>query len=316
MGGKDSAEVVTFLSLFAKLKEWTDDDTEDLVRLAKRDESIRNLCNDLFWAAHVLEMNERKRRELFAAPVDPKFIEAWRDYEDRFQTVVDDVVMFDLSPELVNIQPSKLPRADFQWKVADDQAEEQAQGILDAIKFAEFNAEQDWRWEKRQSDFINGILEGVAAFDRLKESTGFDLRDVFRRRALVPFILIPRSIASKQGSIERAPMLKNLKQAHDAFVFGATYAALALMRSIMEAVLRDHYKAEGKDLSERIRSARGRLPPGANEGALHRLRKLANAILHLDPTKDEDLPNMEAAKLEKEIVSLLYVLRALIEGAK
>ena len=51
-------------------------------------------------------------------------------------------------------------------------------------------------------------------------------------------------------------MLKNLQEAHDAFVFGATYAALALMRSIMEAVLRDHYRADGKDLSERIRNPR------------------------------------------------------------
>ena len=91
---------------------------------------------------------------------------------------------------------------------------------------------------------------------------------------------------------------------------------LALMRSIMETVLRDHYRAEGKDLSERIRSARGRLPPGASEAALHRLRKLANAVLHLDREKDEGLPSMNEVRLEKEIVSLLFVLRALIEGAK
>jgi hypothetical protein len=111
-------------------------------------------------------------------------------------------------------------------------------------------------------------------------------------------------------------MLKNLQQAHDAFVFGATYAALALMRSIMEAVLRDHYDAVGKDLSELIRSARSRLPRGANEAALHRLRKLANAVLHLDLEKDEGLPAMDDARLEKEIIWLLFVLRELIEGAR
>jgi uncharacterized protein DUF4145 len=51
---------------------------------------------------------------------------------------------------------------------------------------------------------------------------------------------------------------------------------LALMRSILEAVLRDHYGAEGEDLSERINQAR-QLPSGASVAALHRLRKLANA---------------------------------------
>ena len=139
---------------------------------------------------------------------------------------------------------------------------------------------------------------------------------MFRRRALIPFVLVPRQIAAKHGSAEKLSMLKNLQQAHDAFVFGATYAALALMRSIMEAVLRDHYRADGKDLSERIRNARGRLPPGASEGALHRLRKQANAVLHLDHEKDEGLASMDDVRLEKEIVSLLFVVRALIEGAK
>jgi hypothetical protein len=109
-------------------------------------------------------------------------------------------------------------------------------------------------------------------------------------------------------------MFTNLQQAHDAFIYGANFAALALMRSVMEAMLRDHYRAEGTDLSERIRNARGRLPPGANEAALHRLRKLANAVLHLDREKDEGLPAMDEVRIEKEIVSLLFVLRALIEG--
>jgi hypothetical protein len=53
---------------------------------------------------------------------------------------------------------------------------------------------------------------------------------------------------------------------------------------------------------------------GANEGALHRVRKLANAILHLNPEKDEATPTI--AEVRQEIVSLLFALRALIEGAK
>ena len=66
-------------------------------------------------------------------------------------------------------------------------------------------------------------------------------------------------------------MLENLRQAHDAFVSGAPFAALALMRSILEGLLRDHYGAEGKDLSDRINQASKRLPSGASAAALHRL---------------------------------------------
>ncbi len=46
-----------------------------------------------------------------------------------------------------------------------------------------------------------------------------------------------------------------------------------------------------------------------------RYAQLANAILH-DREKDEGLPTMDEVRLEKEIVRLLFVLRALIEGAK
>jgi hypothetical protein len=59
-----------------------------------------------------------------------------------------------------------------------------------------------------------------------------------------------------------------------------------------------------------------RRPESANEAALHRLRKLANAILHLDRKRHEGLPRLDDVRLEKEIVSLLFVLRALIEGVK
>jgi Domain of unknown function (DUF4145) len=126
-------------------------------------------------------------------------------------------------------------------------------------------------------------------------------QDAFRQRALPPEVF--------------EPIRRQLGVAHRVLdVLGTPFAALALMRSIMEALLRDHYGAEGKDLEERINQARKRLPSGGNAAALHRLRRLANAILHLNPEKDEGLPKIEPIQLEKEIVSLLFVLRALIEA--
>lgn len=44
---------------------------------------------------------------------------------------------------------------------------------------------------------------------------------------------------------------------------------------------------------------------------------LANSVLHLgDKQLSSGLPNLDEEGLEKEIVRLLFVLRALIEGAK
>src|SRR3954471_9764164 len=61
--------------------------------------------------------------------------------------------------------------------------------IEEAIEFAQFNVDQDWRWDGSQETFIERVQDGLAAWDRLKQDTGFDLGGVFRRRALVPFVL-------------------------------------------------------------------------------------------------------------------------------
>jgi Domain of unknown function (DUF4145) len=155
-----------------------------------------------------------------------------------------------------------------------------------------------------------------ADWKRLKDEAGFDLRGVLRRRALVPFVLFPRHVAAQHGQAEMLSIYENLRQAHEAFIFGAPSAALALMRSILEIVLRDHYGAQGDlQLYERINRSRRLLPSSANAEALHRLRMIANAVLHLDNETKEAVPKLGPIELEKEILRLLRVLRDLIEGA-
>lgn len=310
---KDTPEIVKFMTLFARLKLYSDDAPEDLSELAANDSSVKDVCIQLSLAAHFLQVNERRARALFAAPVDPTFLAAWRDYEERFETIVSGVFLSDLLPELGTAEHSRGPKADSLWDNADDEAAEQASGIHAVLSRARTEVQDELLDDE---EFLQVLDDGLSAWDRLVKEHGLDLRGVFRRRALVPFVLVPRKIAAKHGSAEKLSMLKNLQQAHDAFVFGATYAALAMMRSIMESVLRDHYHVKGGNLEQRIDAAGGLLPRGANKAALHRLRKRANTILHLNLKEHEKLPKLDQVKLEKEIVSLLFVLRALIEGAK
>jgi hypothetical protein len=125
----------------------------------------------------------------------------------------------------------------------------------------------------------------------------------------VPFVLIPRHVSQHHGEAEKLSLLTHLQQAHDAFIFGVPFAALALMRSILETTLKKHYHATGKDLEQLIDNSRD-LPRGASKQSLHRLRHLANDILHFEKEKVR-LPNDS----ERELLSLLNVLRVLIEGA-
>jgi hypothetical protein len=309
--GKDSAEVVKFMTLFARLKEYCDDTPEDVVELAKKDDSVSKIASNLFWAGHFLRESERRHRTLFTAPVNPGFQKAWRDYEVRYEGVMAEAMLGGFPDFLNEGEADQTTKAEREWHSAALDAAEEAKAIEEAIDFAQFNVEQDWR------DFPEGYAEdiqrGIDAWTNLKKQAGFDLKAVFRRRALIPFVLVPRSVAARHGSAEKLSLLNNLQQAHDAFTYGVPHAALALMRSILEAVLRDHYGAEGSDMSERIQNARG-LPRAASATALHRLRKLANAALHLNRDDDAGLSKMDEVRLEKEIVSLLLVLRSLIEG--
>jgi hypothetical protein len=381
---KDSPEVVNFMRLFAKLREWSDDDPDSLPDVANSDESIKDLCLELLKAAGSLQKTERNDPELFKAPVDSKVISAWRDFEQRF------------ADALLMVRSNAVGAQHFmsfdwyertEWEDADYRAMDAAEAVEAIIGFADSQADAmieavaserlNWHpvnvaalpkdqkalaikvrearvaWKestKKAIELLRGeiqscsddllrsamkdqlieietevqddpmpIEEGIklamADWRSLKDEAGLDLRGVFRRRALVPFVFFPRHVASHHSQSEMLSVYQNLRQAHEAFVFGAPFAALALMRSIMEVVLRDHYRASGKDLRERISNSRKLLPNGANEAALHRLRKIANAILHLDNERNEALPKLESVQLEKELLSLLSVLRALIEGA-
>ncbi len=182
---------------------------------------------------------------------------------------------------------------------------------------------QAWTWEGGtwQEAFPVVMQSGIDTWETLKNDHGFDLQGVLRRRKLIPPVLVPRQVAEKEGDARKLSLLNNLREAQQAFIFGAPHAALAFLRSIVEAVLRDYYQAEGKNLAERITNTRG-LPAKANKWALRYLRKLANAFLHTAPKSEGNVIDKDAAQFEEmnekqkeiEMVRLFDIVRALIEG--
>ncbi|CAN1507467.1 Domain of unknown function DUF4145 [Caulobacteraceae bacterium] len=305
--GKDSSEVVKFLVSFQRLQDMIGDDPAQLEGRAIEDEALKQLCSDVFFSAWFISMDERKHRRLFATPVDAKFIAMWRRYKDNYEPIVSNVSFseLDLGPSQSSFQKSS--RAELDWAFADHEAREQVASIEAAIEFAfeEVTGDQEG-FEER---FINRIEEGCSAWSRLKGEMGFDLQGIFRRRELVPFVNIPTHVSNRHGESEKLSLLTHLQEAQEAFIFGVHFAALALMRSVLEVTLRVHYRASGKDLNERIENCEA-LPDNCSRAALHRIRMLANDILHFDSERVR-LPK----DFEKEILRLLNVLRALIEAA-
>jgi len=315
--GKDSEEVVEFMALFARLKDRCEDSPERLLALAASDSGARTLCIDLSLAVAALRVHERRAHALFAAPVDPAFLASWRDCEERYSTVLAAIFLdFDDGSSRINsAEPPVSTAAERQWEASDKQARDEASGIEEVFDFVRFNVEGGF-WDRFGSSAVEDLEDGLAGWDGFKHQTGFDLRGVFRRRALIPFILVPTDVAARYGSGHKLSMFAILQQAHDAFVYGAMYAALALMRSILEEILRVNYEAKGSNLKARIRDPSISLPAGANMNALDRIRIYGNDILHLkDRAQDSPLAKFDQSQLEREIVSLLFVLRTLIEEA-
>lgn len=311
--GKDSSEVIEFMSLFAKLKSQQGISPETLLETAKSDPAINECCMQLWAAASQLKTNERSRRELFTGPVDPKFIESWREFEKQYEFILCKIWYENELPELAPIVKYP-PPSHSKYDIANVNARMEARGIRSALDFAFHNADDDGRWIGHE-DFIEEIKEGIAAWDRLEQQIGFDLEGVFRRRALIPFVLVPRHVSDRHGNAEKTSLFKNLAEAHGAFIYGSIGGALALMRSILEAVMIKHYKAEGSNLSERINNVQHRLPRSASPDSLHRLRMRANDVLHLSGEGHKRRPRVDQEALEREIVRHLLALRALIEDA-
>jgi len=139
---------------------------------------------------------------------------------------------------------------------------------------------------------------------------------MLRRRALVPFVLVPRKVANQDGSEMRSALLQNLKEAQDAFVHGTPVACVVLLRATVEVALKEHYRSFGTTLKERIESVRGKLPLGATVRELHELRELANALLHDPSTRLRTGVGPSDAETETNVVAMLVVVRGLIEGIK
>ena len=92
------------------------------------------------------------------------------------------------------------------------------------------------------------IRGGIEAWKELMDIAGFDLEGVFRRRALTPFVRVPRHVSNRYGANDLLSLMSRLRQAQEAFVYGVPLAAFALMRVVLDLVLTNHYTAAGKDL--------------------------------------------------------------------
>lgn len=341
------SEAEEFMALFAELRKRCCDRPEDLEELAAANADILNLCRDLNAVAQKLQASEMSDALAYTSPTSPVLVNAWRSYNWYYGIGVFRAVLFgdgnvDMVPNTDAFGP------EFKWQTSALEAMRMHRDLMIMRYFAEehqLHFDEDARAIRYKLPTIGDLVEGQigiycedseskAEFDgadtwychsviaHLTETVGLDPKEAIRRRMLLPFVLVPRHVAARQGASHPGTMLTSLEEAHRAFVFGASFAALAMMRSIIEVVLRDEYKIRDGDLKDRIETAREILPPGCSAESLHQIRMMANATLHANPHGNPGtdrlnrLVNSGDQEFELEMVRLMGVLRALIEGAE
>lgn len=318
----DSEEVIIFCDLFSRIQTCCQDNPEKLIQISQLDNKLKETCLQLAKIAKVIRSKERSIPQSFAAPVNPNFIINWRDFDRRYAYLsIFDEFSFSLEcqgDDDQEISSKKIQeRFSNQYENAEFDAKMASYTINEAIKFSHEqldDIDEDYR-DDEGSNFRDVIIRGINYWEELNNCIGLDLEGVFRRRGLVPFVLFPRHIANQIEGLDKALVYRLLYEAQNAFVFGSSFASLALMRSIIELILRDFYKVTGTKLDELIQNARNALPTEANKTILTRLRLEANAILHSDHDELKRKMNRDHIGLEKEIVRLLHAVRSLIESA-
>jgi hypothetical protein len=314
---------VDFLLQFRKLRTLIDDKPADIQARAAEDDNFRSVCVNLHRTSSYIQESWDRERGRSRGPIDKHFIDAWRDFELRFQSPVCAVgfdvfkrILASIDGQYEEIPPSLLrlfmpPRPEDLLTAAAKQGKELADSLKAYLDLP--NAEN--RDEDPDRDFL--IQQGQHAWNYLTQTVGLGLDGVFRRFKMIPWTLVPRHVANKHDypgdHSAKASLFRHLQEAHAAFVFGAYYASIAMCRAVLELVLRDHYGAIGTDLERKIASVQ-RFPLGVRPLVLQKLRMRANAILHYSPEKlrgQNDNPEL----LEGEFLTFVLTLRLLIEGA-
>lgn len=350
VSAQEDREVATFLGNFSLLKEICDNDPIELANLCLTDESAIQIGAQCFSAYHDLKERENLNPSGFIHSVSRQYIGAYRDYENRYALVsllcsiaahkpeaaphikglLENVVGDSDTYEKLSGYAKSDRNDEVSWETEDERAENLCKAINTAIVFSESLAcyldadkvireQVVAREDEGLLDEIDLANEGCDALRGLDDIYGVDLKGVFRRKRLSPLVLIPSKASYGSLSPFHLTMYTALQQAQQAFLFGIHFAAISMLRSTVEVILRDYYKVGGvnregrpKDLRQMIDDARVKLPKGITTMHLHKLRIRANEILHVSPREGTSGKDSVMA-LEMEVLDHLHVVRCLIE---
>ena len=103
-----------------------------------------------------------------------------------------------------------------------NEAWERAGEVRAALDFAAKELEFCEETDSYDQRYTREIRSGIEAWKELMDIAGFDLEGIFRRRALAPFVMIPRHVSGHYDASDPLSLMARLQQAQEAFVYGVS----------------------------------------------------------------------------------------------
>jgi hypothetical protein len=179
----DDPDVIMFMARFHALHDLIGDNVDSLYLCAGEEAPLKEACLLLFEAGALLSAKERGHPQLFEAPVNPAFVSAWREYQERFWWPLSRLSLMDVFDVDLGDQPTGNDRFDQGWERANQGASDDDYAISEAIRFAEIGSDpaNDDLYPK---EYLEEIRGGISTWKYFHDHIGLNIKEVFRRRDL------------------------------------------------------------------------------------------------------------------------------------
>ena len=329
--------LIKFVICFSKLKEATNDSPKALFTFYRQNKTLREVCDDMYWAASRVRRTSREATVLKNVP--DTFTENWKDFSSRWDSVISHCYwsgVFSGEKESVTFEALEArAKPDSSW---DSYALMTSDELLVSVDNNFHPAEHSL------GSMLNGFF-GLSIFQdnpyKFKEYNGVDLDEVKwdvgldalrflidvleispveigkRWDGFLP-ILVPVQIAKSHSNREKGGLFELLEDAIRSYLVGSVASSIAMCRSVLELLLSQHYllpeeafKSNGytKNLGELISLASSKYE-ALEEKRLKHFSESSNEIVHRYSQRgkisDED---------EQFVIEFFDLLRHYIEKA-
>ena len=249
-----SEAAANFLTKFNKLVSYIDDDPRAIEKNYHNNETLRKLTDDASEAAWAIEYDALTNPSKISISVEKAFIERWNIYKERYAVLIS-MSFFRLDDELLPLSKRKIS-IESVWENADENAKYVEECFTGVVELA--RNEFDIRDELKDNGQVEMEFDdGFEVFDKWIPGVGISIRRSLRRSRLLKIVNFSHQISSISGGA-REGVMGYLNESHRAFVLGADFGAIILMRSTLEKILKDLYLS-GREL--------GAISPSLKDGS-------------------------------------------------